>query len=49
MVDERDGVARRSLEYGVATIVTGVRAAEPDEVLQPASFEPLTDWIRPDS
>jgi hypothetical protein len=48
VVDERDGVARRSLEYGAATIITGVRAAEPDEVLPPASFDPLTDWIRPD-
>lgn len=48
MVDERDGVARRSLEYGGATIVTAVRVAEPDEVLPRAHFEPLTDWIRPD-
>ena len=48
VVEQRDGVARRSLEYGAATIVTGVRAAEPDEVLPPASFELLTDWIRPD-
>lgn len=47
VVDERDGIARRSLEYGEATIVTGVRAVDADDVLPPAHFEPLTDWIRP--
>lgn len=47
VVDERDGIARRSLEYGEATIITGVRTVDADEVLPPAHFEPLTDWIRP--
>ena len=48
VVDERDGIARRSLEYGEATIVTSVHAVDPDEVLPPVHFEPLTEWIRPD-
>ncbi|MBF4597936.1 hypothetical protein ITJ50_13160 [Curtobacterium sp. VKM Ac-2889] len=47
VIDERDGIARRSYEYGEATIITSVRTAEPDEVLPRARFVQPTDWIRP--
>lgn len=47
VVDEHDGIARRRLELGELTHVSSVRRADPDEVLQPVRFEPLTDWIRP--
>jgi hypothetical protein len=47
VIDERDGIARRSYEHGEATIITSVRTAEPDEVLPRARFVPPTDWIRP--
>ncbi|WNY34059.1 hypothetical protein Q9Q99_00075 [Curtobacterium flaccumfaciens] len=47
VIDERDGIARRSYEYGEATIITNVRTAEPDEVLPRARFVEPTDWIRP--
>lgn len=48
VVDERDGIARRSLEDGEATIATSVHAVDPDEALPPVHFEPLTEWIRSD-
>ncbi|MCY1693541.1 hypothetical protein [Curtobacterium sp. SL109] len=48
VINEHDGIARRSMEYGGGTIVTSVRTGTPDEVLPPARFEPLTDWIRSD-
>lgn len=47
VIDERDGIARRSYEHGQATIITSVRTAEPDEVLPRARFVQPTDWIRP--
>ncbi len=47
VIDERDGIARRSYEHGEATIITSVRTAEPDEALPRARFVPPTDWIRP--
>lgn len=47
VIDERDGIARRSYEYGQTTIITSVRTAEPDEVLPRARFVQPTDWIRP--
>ena len=47
VIDEHDGLARRSYEYGEATIITSVRTAEPDEVLPRAHFVEPTDWIRP--
>lgn len=47
VIDERDGIARRSYEYGEATIITSVRTTEPDEVLRRARFVQPTDWIRP--
>jgi len=47
VIDERDGIARRSYEHGEATIITSVRTAEPDEVLPRARFVQPTDWIRP--
>jgi hypothetical protein len=47
VIDERDGIARRSYEYGQTTIITNVRTAEPDEVLPRARFVQPTDWIRP--
>ena len=47
VIEERDGIARRSYEYGGATFVTSVRTAEPDEVLPRARFVAPTDWIRP--
>lgn len=47
VIDERDGIARRSYEHGEATIITSVRTAEPDEVVPRARFVPPTDWIRP--
>jgi hypothetical protein len=48
VIDEHDGIARRSMEHGAATIVTSVRKGAADEVLPAARFEPLTDWIRTD-
>lgn len=47
VIDERDGIARRSYEYGQTTIITSVRTAEPGEVLPRARFVQPTDWIRP--
>lgn len=47
VIDERDGIARRSYEHGEATIITSVRTAEPDDLLPRARFVQLTDWIRP--
>lgn len=47
VIDERDGIARRSYEHGEATIITSVRTAAPDEVLPRARFVQPTDWIRP--
>ncbi|MBF4615846.1 hypothetical protein [Curtobacterium sp. VKM Ac-1376] len=47
VIDERDGIARRSYEHGEATIITSVRTAEPDEVLPRVRFVQPTDWIRP--
>lgn len=47
VIDERDGIARRSYEHGEATIIRSVRTAEPDEVLPRARFVQPTDWIRP--
>jgi hypothetical protein len=47
VVDEHDGIARRRFELGELTHVFSARRADPDEVLPPARFEPLTDWIRP--
>jgi hypothetical protein len=47
VIDERDGIARRSYEYGQTTIITNVRTAEPDEILPRARFVQPTDWIRP--
>ncbi|WP_146242637.1 hypothetical protein [Curtobacterium sp. MCPF17_047] len=48
VVDDNDGIARRRIGRGEeATIVTAVRSVSPEEVLPPAEFTPLTDWIRP--
>ncbi|WIB65752.1 hypothetical protein [Curtobacterium sp. MCBD17_040] len=47
VVDKHDGIARRRFEHGEATVVSGVRPAADNEVLPPARFARLTDWIRP--
>lgn len=48
VVDENDGIARRRIGRGEeGTIVTAVRSVDTEEVLPPAEFTPLTEWIRP--
>uniref|UniRef100_A0A942Y9C4 Uncharacterized protein n=1 Tax=Neobacillus citreus TaxID=2833578 RepID=A0A942Y9C4_9BACI len=48
VVDKNDGIARRRIGRGEeATIVTAVRSVNTEEVLPPAEFAPLTNWIRP--
>ncbi|WIB78998.1 hypothetical protein DEJ28_07840 [Curtobacterium sp. MCPF17_002] len=47
VVDEYDGIARRRMELGEVTFVTRARPVAVDEVLARATFEPLTDWLRP--
>lgn len=48
VVDKNDGIARRRIDRGEeGTIVTAVQSVNPEEVLPPAEFAPLTDWIRP--
>lgn len=48
VVDETDGIARRHLEGTSGTIITSVSHLDDSEVPPPATFAPLSDWIRPE-